>query len=102
MVIYNSHNINITMNIIYDLQKALGNLQDNTIGLFKPFKGNTTLMVIENDKGTLKCVSFGNLGGLHTLHIGADQGSVYMFDTGKSLSDIMQDPFNFDRIIKSL
>lgn len=90
------------MNIIYDCQKAINNLQANTIGLFKPFKGDTIELVVENDNGQLKCVAFGNLGGLHTLHIHKDNGNLHLFDDGKFLSDIMEDPFKFDAILKSL
>ena len=90
------------MNIIYDCQKALNNLQANTIGLFKPNMSSVIELVIENDRGLLKCVSFGTLGGLHTIHISQEQGKLHMFEEGKYLSDIMEKPFEFDTLLKSL
>lgn len=83
-----------------NLVNQLDVLQDNTIGFFKPSKGDFIWLVIENDEGHLKCVHIGNLGGLSTLHIPATEGKLHMFADNKTLTDLKANPFELEENYK--
>lgn len=74
------------------LSQALQNLQSHTIGLFQQGSGQPE-MVIENDNGLLTTITIGGLGGLQNNHISADKGMYKEFPDGKSLTDMLEDPF---------
>ena len=75
------------------LSKALHNLQSHTIGMFQNGSAQPE-MVIENDGGLLTTISIGGLGGLHTNHISVEQGMYKEFPDGKSLTDMMKNPYD--------
>ena len=85
----------------FQLKCALVKMQMQTIGLFKPKFAKEVEMVIEDNGGHLKTISIGSLGGLMTLHINSKEGLYKKFPEGKSMSEMMQDPFAFDAFVKS-
>lgn len=84
------------------LTKELHTLQKNTIGLFKPSFSKDIWLVTSNDDGYLKCISFGVMGGLHTLGISSTKGDLLMFKDDNKLTDIMSDPIEFKIICDTL
>lgn len=83
------------------LSIALGDLQKNVFGLFK-LRGTDFLeMVIRKDGDLLKTVTVGRLGGLSTTHIPMDKGVYKEFGEGRSLDDMLRNPFELQDICKS-
>ena len=87
------------MNVLKDLSKALNDLQDNVIGLFRHTRSKEYEMVVKNENGWLKTITIGKLGGLHENHIGADQGKIVMFDDGQNLTQMKNNPYRLQEII---
>lgn len=84
------------------LQEQLYKLQEHTIGLFKIRGSDVIEMVIRKDGDMLKTIQIGNLGGLNTTHIQMDRGSYKEFGQGRSLADMLRNPFELDEICKTL
>ena len=68
------------MNIIYDAEKALCNLQDNTIGLFV-INGTKTIDLVVGVEGEtlIKTVTIGSLGGVSTTHTSIEIEDNYFY-----------------------
>jgi len=89
-------------NFIYDVEKTLSNLQDRTIGFFKPLSSTVIEMVVEVDRTMVKTVTIGSLGGVIITHIESSQGILYLFENGENLTFIKKDPFGLINITESL
>jgi len=77
-----------------ELSLALQNLQSHTIGLFQ-LGSAPPEMVIKNDDGVLTTIAIGSLGGVNTNHISAEQGMYREFPDGKSMTQMMKNPYEF-------
>jgi hypothetical protein len=81
------------------LKHAINDLDKVTIGLFKHRVTKKTCRVLTNEGGLIGCVVLGDIG-FHTLHTEAKEGNLIMFKT--NLSDAMDEPFEFDKLLKKL
>lgn len=91
------------MNIIYDAEKALCNLQDNTIGLFVINGTKTIDLVVSLEGETLiKTVTVGNLGGITTTHININRGRLFLFEDNQTLGSLKSNPFRLREITELL
>lgn len=84
-----------------NLSIELHKLQDHTIALFKMHGCDTVELVVRNEGGLLKTISIGTLGGLRTTHIPIEKGIYKEFGEGRSLADMLRNPFELDEIYKS-
>lgn len=84
-----------------NLETALNELQSKTIGFFKHKYANKNdiELVIENDNNLLVTISIDRLAGYITNHIPASEGKLFMFEGGKNLFEIKQNPYKLDEII---
>lgn len=91
------------MNIIYDAQKALCFLQDNTIGLFV-INGTKTIDLVVGVEGEtlIKTVTIGSLGGVSTTHINRNRGQLFLFEDNQTLGSLKSNPFRLREITELL
>lgn len=90
------------MNFIYDAQKAMGNLQERVIGLFK-IRGTTHIdLVVDKEGDLLKTVHVGTLAGISVDHIPAEKGKLIMFEDGLTLSELKKNPFKLQEIVEEM
>lgn len=84
------------------LSSSLSEIQDNTIGLFRhPLSGDTNVeLVLEESNGTFNTVSIGNLLGMSTCSYGTDNFNYIKFPDGKTMGELMNDPFEFQKFYK--
>jgi len=80
-----------------ELSNALTNMQEKVIGVLKHH--GIIEMIIEKNEHSFKTIDIGNFLGLHTNHypIDYDNGRIIMFPNEKTLSQLMADPFEFQK-----
>jgi hypothetical protein len=77
-------------------------IQDMTIGLFKPYGSDRVEMVIERESwGGLRTICPSAFGGFSETHIPEDKGIYKTFGEGRTLTDMLKEPFEFDKFYKS-
>ncbi len=79
------------------LSQALTEAQSKVIGIFKPNydPDSIELVIKEEDHNYLTTIKVGTLLGLSTNHCPAEKGIYIKFLDGKTLSQMMEDPFAF-------
>lgn len=82
-----------------NLLTELKNLQNSTIGLFKPHQSDVIELVVANENGYLKTLVIGRMGALQTTHTDASNGKLVMFLDGSTLTDMMYNNHTALRII---
>jgi hypothetical protein len=77
-------------------------IHDITICLFRPYGSDRVEMVIERESwGGLRTICPSSFGGFSETHISEDKGIYKTFGEGRTLTDILKDPFEFDAFYKS-
>jgi len=79
------------------LANELVNLQSNCVGLYQHYSDSRIELVIEDNESTFVTVTIGDLFGLSTTTFGKSSARpIVYFPDGKSLSDMMKNPFSFN------
>lgn len=81
---------------------SMKELQAKAIGLFKiNYPGSSFELVLDKDGDLLHTATVGSLGGISETHIPADRGVYKEFGEGKTLADMVNNPFALDEFCKS-
>lgn len=81
------------------LISALQTAQSSAIGVFKPNGAKKWELVID-DNMVLTTISIGEFFGLSTSYIPSSSGKYVKFPDGKTLINMMDDPFEFHEFCK--
>lgn len=84
--------------MIGNLGTELQHVQSQCIGLFKPHYNDRAELIIEENEHTIVTATIGDLFGLSTCTIAKDNpiGIIYNFPDGKTLSEMMDNPTEFN------
>ena len=92
------------MEAIQSARQGLHSLKNNVIGIYK----HNTLGVYElvlsinKDDETIETVFISQFGAIQRgFGVQYQQGTLYMFEEGKNFNNILDNPIEFDNIIKS-
>lgn len=89
-----------------ELTKALNDFKSKVIGLYKPINDNDYCLITEYNKdGDEEVITYATLTPLFALHITYGfpvRGKVAMFPDGKNMTDMLNDPFEFNDFLKKL
>ncbi len=85
--------------LVIILNEVCSELQDRTVGLADI--GGSIEPIVEVSGNTIMTIHVGSTLGVSTMRAAMDQIKTNMFENGKKLSTELNDPFGFNKLIKS-